>query len=75
MDRKAHSIAWLVPKLPGGAEVLLRAKTVLPSHTPPSSRDLSEFGLVKVNFEMPMYVVSGLQVWLACTHTHTHSCR
>ena len=22
--------------------------------------DLSEFGLVKVNFEMPMYVVSGL---------------
>jgi hypothetical protein len=24
--------------------------------------DLSEFGLVKVNFEMPMYAVSGLQV-------------
>ena len=28
VDRKALSIAWLVPKLPGGAEVLLRAKMV-----------------------------------------------
>ena len=44
------------------SQVLLRAKIVLGSHRKPSSCDLSEFGLVKINFELPMYVVSGLQV-------------
>eukprot|EP00277_Geminigera_cryophila_P004235 CAMPEP_0179419528 /NCGR_PEP_ID=MMETSP0799-20121207/8649_1 /TAXON_ID=46947 /ORGANISM="Geminigera cryophila, Strain CCMP2564" /LENGTH=475 /DNA_ID=CAMNT_0021193011 /DNA_START=3 /DNA_END=1427 /DNA_ORIENTATION=+ len=62
VDRKTLSVAWLVPKLPGGSEVLLRAKMVLPTHTRASACDLSEFGLVKVNFEMPMYLVSGLQI-------------
>ena len=42
--------------------MLLRAKMVLPSHTRAASCELSEFGLVKVNFEIPMYLVSGLQI-------------
>mmetsp|Transcript_51555 Transcript_51555/g.160663 ORF Transcript_51555/g.160663 Transcript_51555/m.160663 type:complete len:80 (-) Transcript_51555:45-284(-) len=48
--------------MPGGAEAIVRAKIVLPSHTKASSCDLSEFGAVKVHFELPMYVLSGLQI-------------
>ena len=72
MDRNTHSVAWLVPKLPGGGEVLLRAKIILPSHMRASSCDLSEFGLVKVNFEIPMFVVSGIQVSLADAERAAH---
>ena len=72
VDRNTHSVAWLVPKLPGGGEVLLRAKIILPSHMRASSCDLSEFGLVKVNFEIPMFVVSGIQVSLADAERAAH---
>jgi len=61
-DRKNHTVNWVVPKLPSGAEMLLRAKIVLSANMQPSMCDLSEFGLVKVNFELPMYVLSGLQI-------------
>ena len=72
VDRNTHSVAWLVPKLPGGGEVLLRAKIILPSHMRASSCDLSEFGLVKVNFEIPMFVVSGIQVSLVDAERAAH---
>jgi hypothetical protein len=57
-----HSLSLSLSLSHTHTQVLLRAKIVLPSHTRASSCDLAEFGLVKVNFEIPMYTVSGLQV-------------
>eukprot|EP00286_Rhodomonas_abbreviata_P027080 CAMPEP_0181301630 /NCGR_PEP_ID=MMETSP1101-20121128/7527_1 /TAXON_ID=46948 /ORGANISM="Rhodomonas abbreviata, Strain Caron Lab Isolate" /LENGTH=477 /DNA_ID=CAMNT_0023406949 /DNA_START=232 /DNA_END=1662 /DNA_ORIENTATION=- len=62
LDRKAHTVTWVIPKLPGGAEALVRAKIVLASTMQSSMCELSDFGIVKTNFELPMYVLSGLQI-------------
>mmetsp|Transcript_22476 Transcript_22476/g.35162 ORF Transcript_22476/g.35162 Transcript_22476/m.35162 type:complete len:479 (-) Transcript_22476:1408-2844(-) len=62
VDRKTQVVSWLIPKLPGGAEVLVRAKIVPASHVQAAMCDLSEFGPVRVNFELPMYLMSGVQI-------------
>jgi hypothetical protein len=45
----------------GGTEAILRAKIVLGSVMNASECALDEFGLVRVNFELPMLLLSGEQ--------------
>eukprot|EP00290_Baffinella_frigidus_P014552 CAMPEP_0180148222 /NCGR_PEP_ID=MMETSP0986-20121125/19839_1 /TAXON_ID=697907 /ORGANISM="non described non described, Strain CCMP2293" /LENGTH=475 /DNA_ID=CAMNT_0022094153 /DNA_START=103 /DNA_END=1527 /DNA_ORIENTATION=- len=62
LDRKTQTVTWLIPKLPGGSELIVRAKIVLSSAHHTAESDLSQFGIVRVNFELPMHVLSGLQI-------------
>lgn len=54
-----HKIAWTIKKLPGGSEVSCRAKIHLTA--PPASGSKS-FGPVALQFEIPMYSLSNMQV-------------
>lgn len=56
-DRK---ILWQFKKFPGGSEQTLRSKVTLSS--PSTSQTRKEIGPISMNFEIPMYNVSSLQV-------------
>jgi hypothetical protein len=58
-DRKTNVVTWNIPKMAGGTEVILRAKIVLGSVMNANDCALDEFGLVRVNFELPMLLLSG----------------
>mmetsp|Transcript_46783 Transcript_46783/g.124285 ORF Transcript_46783/g.124285 Transcript_46783/m.124285 type:complete len:202 (-) Transcript_46783:97-702(-) len=62
LDRRTLTASWLIPTLPGYAEVIFRAKVLLPSNIEASGVDLSEFGPVRVSFEIPMYLTSGVHI-------------
>jgi AP-4 complex subunit mu-1 len=53
-------ILWSIKKFPGGSEQSLRARITLKS--PYSASTRKEIGPVSMQFEVPMYNVSGLQV-------------
>ncbi|RQM19068.1 hypothetical protein B5M09_008142 [Aphanomyces astaci] len=54
-----HQVRWAIKRFPGGAEMTLRAKITLSAPSPHVRR---EIGPVSMNFEIPMYNVSTLQV-------------
>lgn len=56
-DRK---IIWQLKKFPGGSEQTLKSKITLSS--PCTSQTRKEIGPISMNFEIPMYNVSNLQV-------------
>ncbi|ETV94349.1 hypothetical protein H310_11992 [Aphanomyces invadans] len=54
-----NQVRWAIKRFPGGADMTLRAKVTLSA---PSSHVRREIGPVSLNFEIPMYNVSTLQV-------------
>ena len=61
-DRKSQVVTWHIAKMQGGAEVIMRAKIVLAASILATQCRLDEFGVVKVNFELPMHLLSGISV-------------
>lgn len=62
-------LIWNIRKFNGGSEILLRAKITLESQVTPLIK--KEIGPVTMNFEIPMYNVSNLQVrYLRIAETH-----
>lgn len=59
-DSKAKEVIWSIKKLQGGTDATLRTSITLPGATASSAR--KEVGPIGVDFEIPMYNVSGLQV-------------
>lgn len=59
-DQKTKQIKWSIKKLPGGSEVSVNCKLVLDTSASGGLR--REVGPVTMEFEVPMYNVSGLQV-------------
>lgn len=57
---KDKEVVWLIKKFQGGTEHVLRAKITLSA--PSTSSIRKEIGPISVNFEIPMYNVSNLQV-------------
>jgi AP-4 complex subunit mu-1 len=53
-------ILWTIKKLPGGSEQTMRAKVTLSQ--PCTTQIRREIGPINMNFEIPMYNVSNLQV-------------
>ena len=65
-DRK---IVWSIKKFVGGSEISLRCKLTLDQPVTASHR--REIGPIAMNFEIPMYNVSNLQVrYLRISETH-----
>ena len=58
--RKDGKILWTLKKLPGGTEQTMRAKVTLTQ--PCTTQIRREIGPINMNFEIPMYNVSNLQV-------------
>jgi len=59
-DTKAREVVWSIHKFQGGRDVTLRTSITL--STPTASTARKEVGPIGVDFEIPMYNVSGLQV-------------
>ncbi|KAA0154997.1 hypothetical protein FNF27_02924 [Cafeteria roenbergensis] len=59
-DSKAREVVWSIKKFQGGREVTLKTSITLSSPSAGSAR--KEVGPIGVDFEIPMYNVSGLQV-------------
>jgi AP-4 complex subunit mu-1 len=58
--RQDGKILWTIKKLPGGSEQTMRAKVTLSQ--PCTTMIRREIGPINMNFEIPMYNVSNLQV-------------
>jgi AP-4 complex subunit mu-1 len=58
--RRDGKIVWNIKKLPGGTEQTMRAKVTL--NQPCTTQIRREIGPINMNFEIPMYNVSNLQV-------------
>lgn len=54
-----NQVRWAIKRFPGASELSLKAKITLSS---PSSHVRREIGPISMNFEIPMYNVSNLQV-------------
>lgn len=62
-------VIWSIKKFVGGSEISLRCKLTLDQTVTASHR--REVGPIAMNFEVPMYNVSGLQVrYLRISETH-----
>lgn len=59
-DPKTRIVSWKMKKFPGGSEQTVRAKIVLKESCSPSIR--KEIGPISMQFEIPMYNPSNLQV-------------
>jgi len=59
-DSVERKLVWTLKKFPGATEQTLRAKITLTSPSTASTR--REIGPISMNFEIPMYNVSSLQV-------------
>jgi len=59
-DAKERKVVWRIKKFQGGQEQTLRSKITLSSAASASIR--KEIGPLALNFEIPMYNPSGLQV-------------
>jgi len=59
-DEKERKVIWRIKKFPGGAEYTLRIKVTLKSAHTAAVR--KEIGPISMQFEVPMYNPSGLQV-------------
>jgi AP-4 complex subunit mu-1 len=53
---------WIIKKFMGGSENLVRMRITLDRHSPSRLNARREIGPVTINFEIPMYNVSNLQV-------------
>jgi AP-4 complex subunit mu-1 len=59
-DSKAKEVVWSIRKFQGGTDVTLRTTITLPTATAAAAR--REVGPIGVDFEIPMFNVSGMQV-------------
>lgn len=59
-DSAEKKLRWMVKKFPGNTELAIRIRVTLSSPTTAATR--KEVGPVSMNFEVPMYNVSSLQV-------------
>jgi len=59
-DAKEHKVAWKIKKFQGGTEQTLRCKITLSAAATPVVR--KEIGPISMQFEIPMYTPSNLQV-------------
>lgn len=60
-----EALVWKIKSFPGGREFLLRAKFSLPS-VAAEEEPHGRMPPIAVNFEIPYFTVSGIQVWLNC---------
>merc|ERR1711920_1078984 len=73
-----HRVLWTIKKLQGGAETTLKSRVTLSSPIANEQSVKKEVGPVSLNFEIPMYNVSNLQVRylrIAETHKAYNPCR
>uniref|UniRef100_A0A7S0UEJ2 MHD domain-containing protein n=2 Tax=Hemiselmis andersenii TaxID=464988 RepID=A0A7S0UEJ2_HEMAN len=61
-DRKTQVVHWQIAKIQGGTEVIVRCKIVLASNMDATACSLEDFGVVRVNFELPMHLLSGVSI-------------
>lgn len=57
-----HKLTWTIKKLQGGSETTLKARVTLSTPIANEASIKKEVGPVSLNFEIPMYNVSNLQV-------------
>eukprot|EP00927_Polykrikos_kofoidii_P030381 TRINITY_DN2613_c0_g2_i1.p1 TRINITY_DN2613_c0_g2~~TRINITY_DN2613_c0_g2_i1.p1 ORF type:complete len:477 (+),score=75.60 TRINITY_DN2613_c0_g2_i1:100-1431(+) len=57
-----NKLVWTIKKFPAGTECFIQAKITLTAPNPNSQSVRKEVGPVSLNFEIPMYNVSNLQV-------------
>jgi len=57
-----HKVVWNIKKFQGGTETTMKCKVTLSSPISSTSNVKKEVGPVSLNFEIPMYNVSNLQV-------------
>ena len=60
-----EALVWKIKSFPGGREFLLRAKFSLPS-VAAEEEPHGRMPPIAVNFEIPYFTVSGIQVWPSC---------
>ena len=60
-QEKEKRMVWTIRKVSGGSEMSLRMKITLDQPITPAHR--REMGPISMQFEIPMYNVSNLQVW------------
>ena len=59
-----EALVWKIKNFPGGREFLLRCKFGLPS-VEAEDEPTGRMPPIRVNFEIPYFTVSGIQVWAA----------
>jgi len=73
-----HRLVWTIKKFQGGTEALIKSRVQLSTPSPNLQNFRKEVGPVSLNFEIPMYNVSNLQVRylrIAERHKSTNPCR
>jgi AP-4 complex subunit mu-1 len=73
-----HKLVWTIKKFQGGTEANIKAKVTLTSPLSNAANVKKEVGPVSLNFEIPMYNVSNLQVRylrIAEQHKSYNPCR
>lgn len=69
-----EALVWKIKSFPGGREFLLRAKFSLPS-VAAEEEPHGRMPPIKVNFEIPYFTVSGIQVCSFFSSSRAPRCR